>query len=147
LFSKKNVNPEECKQSSDADAAFDAVSVADITERVGRGDVDLLGPYLRNRLAPLISALGHDDEAELLVQLGSSVDPRGTTEFRLKPRRRRRGRPVQKGSICRDAEIAREIESTRAGGKLEPAVMEVGERRNLSRSTMFAIRRRHIRPE
>jgi hypothetical protein len=140
-----NVGSENQMQSRDVDASVDEPSASAVKQSLEKGDVGLLWPYLQSQLAPLLSANGHDDAARLVRVLAGQADPQGTTEFKLRLGRRRRGRPSRPRTPCRNAEIVQDIESSRArgGGKLEAALNDVGERRKLSRSTLLAIRKMH----
>jgi hypothetical protein len=79
--------------------------------------------------------------AGFLRSLGDMLDPKGRSEFQLRPVRRRKGKPknqkqaILEGNIHRDLRFAR----IRLGGKLEAAIAEVSEKYNCSRATVFRI--------
>jgi hypothetical protein len=109
----------------DSEFEFDTMDVAWAIENGHSGLVD---DFLRQL-------------AGFLRPLGDMLDPAGRGEFQLRPVRRRKGKPknqkqaILEGNIHRDLRFAR----IRLGGKLEAAISEVGEKYNLSRSTVFRI--------
>jgi hypothetical protein len=111
----------------DPDREFE-FETANILWAIENGHVDLVASSVR-------------ELAKVMTLLGDMLDPNGTTEFQLKPIRRRKGRPRGRlqasleDNVYRDLKFAR----IRLGGKLEAAVSEVGEKYRLSRSTLLRI--------
>jgi hypothetical protein len=104
---------------------------ADMQWAINRGRSELVAQY------PI-------EIAKVLSTLGDMLDPEGTSEYVLRPTRRRRGKPKDASFSNREAQIIHELESSRArhGGKLEAALAEVGAKRKLSRATLMRIRGR-----
>jgi hypothetical protein len=115
-----------------------------VTDKAGQSDTSSMLRSLENCPARLLHALRESGNEQVLHVIAEMFDPQGTTEFKLKCGRRRRGRPPR-SSADRDAEIAQDIEASRIrlGGKLEAALAEVGERRGIPRSTLLAASKRY----
>ena len=76
--------------------------------------------------------------AKLFTVLGDMLDPSGNSEFKLKPRRRRRGMPKNRALADRDGAVVQDLKFSLARhGKLEAAVSEVGPKHKRGRSTLF----------
>jgi hypothetical protein len=79
--------------------------------------------------------------AGFLRPLGDMLDPKGRSEFQLRPVRRRKGKPknpkqaILEGNIHRDLRFAR----IGLGGKLEAAISEVREKYKCSRATLMRV--------
>jgi len=110
----------------DPDLEFE-FDTADVTWAIENGHSGLVDDYLRE--------LG-----KLMTVLGDMLDPAGRGEFRLRPVRRRKGKPKDQKQAILEGNIHRDLRFARARlGKLEAAISEVGEKYNLNRSTVFRI--------
>ena len=117
-----------------------------------------MGRYLRNEVSSLVRALaepqrqrrardelpGYDPDyvklAKLFTVLGDMLDPSGNSEFKLKPRRRRRGMPKNRALADRDGAVVQDLKFSLARhGKLEAAVSEVGPKHKSGRAALFQV--------
>jgi hypothetical protein len=117
----------------DPDLEFE-FDTADMAWAIESGRSELVDDYLR-------------EHGKLMALLGDMLDPKGRSEFQLKPVRRRRGKPKDheraflEGKIHQDLKFAR----IRLGGKLEAAISEVSEKYNCSRATLLRVWKRYER--
>jgi hypothetical protein len=108
----------------DLEFEFDTANMAWAIES---GHSELVDDYLR-------------EHGKLMALLGDMLDPKGRSEFQLKPVRRRRGKPNDDERVFREDKIHQDLRFAHVrGGKLEAAIAEMSEKYNLSRSTVFRI--------
>jgi hypothetical protein len=114
----------------DSEFEFDTMDVAWAIEGGHSGLVD---EYLR-------------EHGKLMTLLGDMLDPEGSSEYWLKPVRRKRGRPRNQMRDFRDGEIHRDLRFAHLRlGKLEAAISEVSKKYKCSRAALFGVWKRYER--
>jgi hypothetical protein len=135
LISKHRERPQQKSTKPpgfDPDWEFE-YDTEEMRSAIEAGSRELVDAYLR-------------EHGKLMTLLGDMLDPKGRSEFQLKPVRRRRGKPKDRERIFLEGKIHQDLRFARARlGKLEAAISEVGEKYKLSRSTVFRIWKRYER--